>query len=428
MQPLIHIAYASKATQAFDPGALAQLMQSASSANERRGLTGFLLYDNRHFFQLLEGPPEVVEETFQKIVADARHGEIVRILNEPLPARQFDEWSMSFMAMAPGELRAIDGLQDVFDADATFTQLNPAQARRVIAAFADGRWRQNIVGRASQGRATVTGAAIDAPDLTAPASAAWASAYGRSYAYQPIVDTAALKVVSYEALVRGARGESAFQVLGAVPAAQLHGFDAEGRTEAIAQAARLGIACDLNLNFMPQSAVASPRVLDSTVAAARRCGIGLDRIVIEITETEAIQDHRGFSESIDVYRRQGLKVAIDDFGAGYSGLNLLAEFQPDQIKVDIALVRQIQVNGPRQSIVRAIVGLCRELCIDVIAEGIESTDQLRWLEDEGVHLFQGYLFAKPGFECLPMPAFPQPRQMQPSQTQAQTLTRPSQQE
>lgn len=414
MQPLIHIAYASKATQAFDPRALAQLMQRASSANERLGLTGFLLYDNRHFFQLLEGPPAVVDQTFRKIVADERHGEIVCILNEPLAARQFDEWSMSFMAMTPGELGAIDGLQDVFDADATFLRLNAAQARRVIAALADGRWRQNIVGRASQSRAAVTGAAAaaDAPNVRAPASAAWASAYGRSYAYQPIVDTVARKVVSYEALVRGARGESAFQVLGAVPAAQLHGFDAEGRIEAIAQAARLGIDCDLNLNFMPQSAVASPRVLDSTLAAAQRCGMALDRLVIEITETEAIQDHRSFSESIDVYRRQGLKVAIDDFGAGYSGLNLLAEFQPDQIKVDIALMREIQVSGPRQSIVRAIVGLCRELRIDVIAEGIESTDQLRWLEDEGVRLFQGYLFAKPGFECLPMPAFPEHRQMQ----------------
>ncbi|MGJ7610235.1 MULTISPECIES: diguanylate phosphodiesterase [unclassified Variovorax] len=401
MQPLIHIAYASKATQAFEPRALAQLMQRASDANESRGLTGFLLYDDRHFFQLLEGPPAVVEETLQKIVADARHGEIVCILKEPLPARQFDEWSMSSMTLTRAELGAIDGLQDFFDAGATFMQMNPAQARRVIAAFADGRWRQNIAGRAAQGSI----AAAD-PDVSAPAAAAWRSAYGRSYAYQPIIDTATRRVVSYEALVRGARGESAFQVLGAVPAAQLYGFDADGRVDAIEQAARLGIDCDLNLNFMPQSAIASPRGLDSTLEAAMRCGIAPERIVIEITETEAIQDHRSFSESIDVYRRQGLKVAIDDFGAGYSGLNLLAEFQPDQLKVDIALVRQIQMSGPRQSIVRAIVGLCRELRIDLIAEGIESTDQLRWLEDQGVHLFQGYLFAKPGFECLPMPAFP----------------------
>ena len=238
---------------------------------------------------------------------------------------------------------------------------------------------------------------------------------GLSYAYQPIVDTFAREVVSYEALIRGAAGESAFEVLGAVPPAALYRFDADGRIAAIERAAALGIGCDLNLNFMPQSAFASPRILDSTLAAARRCGISPDRIVIEVTESEAIQDHRRFAELIDVYRHEGMRVAIDDFGAGHSGLNLLAEFQPDQIKVDIALVRRIDMKGPRQSIVRAIIGLCRELRIDVIAEGIESMEQLRWLEDEGLCLFQGYLFAKPGFECLPKPSFPallaQPRRL-----------------
>ena len=404
MQPLIHIAYASKATQAFDAQALAELMQRSRSANESRGLTGFLLYDTSHFFQLLEGPAAAVHDVFRKICADTRHGDIACILNEPVQARAFGEWSMSYMTMTRGELGAIDGLKDFFDAGATFMQLKSPQARRLIASFADGRWRQNIAGRAMQGNPPDAG-----PDALARERAAWQSPYGRSYAYQPIIDTKAQEVVSYEALIRGARGESAFQILSAVPAAALYGFDAEGRLAAIEMAARLGIGCNLNLNFMPQSAVTSPGVLDSTLAMAKHCGIALERIVIEITETEAIQDHRQFAEWIDVYRRQGMKVAIDDFGAGYSGLNLLAEFQPDQIKVDIALMRQIQLNGPRQSIVRAIVGLCRELRIDVIAEGIESTDQLRWLEDEGVHLFQGYLFAKPGFECLPMPAFPEPR-------------------
>ncbi|MFM9926389.1 diguanylate phosphodiesterase [Variovorax sp. H27-G14] len=396
MQPLVQIAYVSKAKQAFDPPAMAELMRRSSSANESRGLTGFLLYDSAHFFQLLEGPPAAVDHLFEKIRGDARHGDIVCVLSEPLQARAFSEWSMSYMTITRGELGAIDGLKSFFAAGATFMDLSAPQARLLVAAFADGRWRQNIAGRASQGRS---------PDA---APAPWVSAHGRSYAYQPIVDTLAREVVSYEALVRGAQGESAFQVLSAVPPEELHRFDADGRITAIEMAARLGLRCNLNLNFMPQSAVTTPRVLESTLAVARRCGIALERIVIEVTESEAIQDHRRFAELIDVYRRQGLKVAIDDFGAGYSGLNLLAEFQPDQIKVDIALVRQIQMSGPRQSIVRAIVGLCRELRIDVIAEGIESLEQLRWLENEGVRLFQGYLFAKPGFECLPQPSLPAP--------------------
>lgn len=403
MQPLIHIAYASEAKQPFDPLAMAGLVRQASSANEGHGLTGFLLYDNGCFFQLLEGTPTAINGIFEKIRSDSRHGGVVCILNEPVNARMFDAWSMSYITITRGELSAIDGLRDFFSAGATFLQLNPPLARLLIAAFADGRWRQSIADRASQGGSHEISAAADT-------SAPWSSAYGRSYAYQPIVDTLARKVVSYEALVRGARAESASQVLSAVPPAALYAFDAEGRVAAIEMAAGLGLQCDLNLNFMPQSAVKSPRGLDGTVEAARRCGISLDRLVIEITEGEAIQDHRRFAELIDGYRRQGMKVAIDDFGAGYSGLNLLAEFQPDQIKVDIALVRKIHMSGPRQSIVRAIVGLCRELRIDVIAEGIESLDQLRWLEDEGLRLFQGYLFARPGFEHFPSAWFPPGRQ------------------
>lgn len=406
MQSLLHIAYASKVTHPLEPQALREMLRRASSANERHGLTGLLLYDTHHFFQVLEGPARVVQGLFDRIRTDPRHGQVVCILNEPLKARTFDEWSMAFTEMTHVELCAIDGLTDFFADGATFVQMSSPQARLLLAAFADGRWRQSIAGRAARRNSAADATDLHGPQAAASASRPWVSPCGLSYAYQPIVDSFAREVVSYEALIRGAHGQSAFEVLGAVPPAELHRFDAAGRIAAIERAATLGLACDLNLNFMPQSAFASPRILDSTLATARRCGISPDRIVLEVTESEAIQDHRRFAELIDVYRQQGMRVAIDDFGSGHSGLNLLAEFQPDQIKIDIALVRRIEVHGARQSIVRALIGLCRELRIDVIAEGIESMEQLRWLEDEGLCLFQGYLFAKPGFEYLPTPLFP----------------------
>lgn len=96
----------------------------------------------------------------------------------------------------------------------------------------------------------------------------------------------------------------------------------------------------------------------------------------------------------------GLKVAIDDFGAGYSGPNLLANFQPDQIKLDLTLVRGIESHGPRQAIVRAVGQACNDLGIDVIAEGVKTVGEYTWLATEGVRLFQGYLFAKPAFEAF----------------------------
>jgi EAL domain-containing protein (putative c-di-GMP-specific phosphodiesterase class I) len=102
-----------------------------------------------------------------------------------------------------------------------------------------------------------------------------------------------------------------------------------------------------------------------------------------------------------------VKVAIDDFGAGYSGLNLLSNFQPDQIKLDRCLIFGIESHCPRQSIVRAIVQVCRDLEIEVVAEGVETVGEYAWLMNAGVKLFQGYLFAKPAFESLPLVHYPE---------------------
>jgi EAL domain-containing protein (putative c-di-GMP-specific phosphodiesterase class I) len=101
------------------------------------------------------------------------------------------------------------------------------------------------------------------------------------------------------------------------------------------------------------------------------------------------------------YKRHGMITAIDDFGAGHSGLNMLADFRPDVLKIDMALTRSIHTDEVRTKIVGAIVGLCRSLHISVIAEGIETIEEAAALRALGVHLFQGYLFARPLIERLP---------------------------
>jgi EAL domain-containing protein (putative c-di-GMP-specific phosphodiesterase class I) len=142
------------------------------------------------------------------------------------------------------------------------------------------------------------------------------------------------------------------------------------------------------------------------LAAAARHALPIDRVILEVTEGEVIADYAHLGQQLNKFRSMGLKVAIDDFGAGYSGLNMLADFQPDQIKIDMNLVRGIERHGPRQSIVRAVVQVCGDLGIDVIAEGVESLAEYAWFAEHGIRLFQGYLFAKPGFESLPRAHFP----------------------
>ena len=222
-----------------------------------------------------------------------------------------------------------------------------------------------------------------------------------SFAFQPIVDTHARAVYSHEALVRGLNNEPAYQVINRYSADRMAAFDAACRARAIEVAARIGVHTYLNLNFLPNAALNAIVGLDSTIEAANRHSFPLERIIVEATEGEAIGDHANFAKIVNEYRRAGMRFAIDDFGAGYSGLNLLAEFQPDIVKLDMGLVRNIQSHGPRQAIVRAIAQVCVDLGIDFVVEGVETADEFSWFTDLGVNLYQGYLFAKPMFEAMP---------------------------
>jgi EAL domain-containing protein (putative c-di-GMP-specific phosphodiesterase class I) len=121
-----------------------------------------------------------------------------------------------------------------------------------------------------------------------------------------------------------------------------------------------------------------------------------EQIVFEITEHQAVEDYALFNRLIDHYRNQGFKIAIDDTGAGYSGLVTLMEVKPDFVKVDMALVRSIHEDDTKRSIVAAINTVSRGFGATVIAEGIETLEEYRAVIDCGVECGQGYLFGRPG--------------------------------
>jgi len=227
-----------------------------------------------------------------------------------------------------------------------------------------------------------------------------------SFAYQPIVDAEARRAFAYEALVRGPNGESALSVLSQLQGETLHVFDRDARVAAVDLAHRLGLEGLLSLNFMPGSLYSLPDAVDTLLAAAAGHAMAPSKFLLEVTEGEIVHDARAFAERINAYRARGLRLAIDDFGAGYSGLNLLADFQPDAIKLDLKLVRGIDGHGPRQAIVRAVLQACDDLGIEVIAEGVETAAEYAWFRDRGVRLYQGYLFGRPSFEALAPPVWP----------------------
>ncbi|AWK90092.1 EAL domain-containing protein [Azospirillum thermophilum] len=220
-------------------------------------------------------------------------------------------------------------------------------------------------------------------------------------AFQPIVDLAAGGVWAHEALVRGPDGQGAGWVLGQVTDANRYAFDQACRVRAIELASRLGTGdARLSINFLPNAVYQAEACIRATLAAAARTGFPTDRIVFEVTEGEQVTDREHLKGIFREYKRQGFLTAIDDFGAGYSGLNLLAEFQPDVIKLDMELTRGIDGDRTRRSIVKAVLSLCTDLGITPVAEGVETAAEARVLRDLGVTLMQGYLFARPAFESL----------------------------
>lgn len=225
-----------------------------------------------------------------------------------------------------------------------------------------------------------------------------------SYAYQPIVDLNTRQIYAHEALVRGPQGESAGSVLSHINEENRYRFDQACRVKAIKIAAALSMETRLSINFLPNAIYKPELCIRTTLEAARAQGFPIDRIIFESVEGERIADGKRLAAILREYKRIGFLTAIDDFGAGFAGLNLLADFQPDIIKLDMELIRNINQNRARQAIVRGVMRICEELYIEVIAEGVETIDECLCLQAMGVKLIQGYLFSKPLFEACATPS------------------------
>ena len=202
-------------------------------------------------------------------------------------------------------------------------------------------------------------------------------------------------------MVRGLTGESAYNVLSQVNESNRYVFDQSIRVKALDLAAALDLRGKLSINFLPNAVYKAETCIRATLEAASAMNFPTERIMFEVTEGEKVVDHGHLKSIFQEYKKQNFTTAIDDFGAGYSGLNLLADWQPDVIKLDMALTRNIDIDRVRRALVAGILGVCKELGIQVIAEGIETREECLALADQGVNLFQGYFFARPQFEALP---------------------------
>jgi EAL domain-containing protein (putative c-di-GMP-specific phosphodiesterase class I)/GGDEF domain-containing protein len=220
----------------------------------------------------------------------------------------------------------------------------------------------------------------------------------------PVLKLDDMSIIGYEALSRGPEGgeferpDKLFKV--AYDADLVLRLERLCRRQAIRAAADLPVGRMLFMNIEPE-AIGDPELRDVMFTALLAdAAITPDRIVLEITERQAITDFDSFRSTLEYLRALGFSVAVDDAGAGYASLQVLAEVRPEWLKIDISLVRGVDTDEVRRQLMASMVTFAERMGVKLIAEGIETLEELRVLKELGVAYGQGFLFT------VPVPPFP----------------------
>jgi len=221
--------------------------------------------------------------------------------------------------------------------------------------------------------------------------------------FQPIFHTQTMDVWGYECLMRGRDGDGHMISPGkliqwAEQERLTFMLDRVCREVHLENAARAGLAnrdVHVLINFMPTAIYEPTFCLRTTEAVAAKHEFKRERIIFEVVETEEVADREHLVNILAHYRRNGFKVALDDVGTGHSGLMMLADLNPDLVKLDRALVQSAEKSKVRRNICASLVDLAREQGKLILAEGIETEAQQRIMADLGIDLLQGFRFAKP---------------------------------
>jgi EAL domain-containing protein (putative c-di-GMP-specific phosphodiesterase class I) len=217
-------------------------------------------------------------------------------------------------------------------------------------------------------------------------------------AFQPIVHAGRRAVYAYEALMRPSETSMPNPETALAAAHRLGRLPELGRRVRRLCAAALGGAPDGTLLFVNMHPC---DLLDDELFQANApLSAHAARVVLEVTERSTLDDVQNVRDRVRRLRDLGYRIAIDDLGAGYSGLASFAALEPDIVKLDISLIRGVDKSQMRQRIVGTMATLCREMQIRVVAEGVERAEEKDAAQRLGCDLLQGYFFARPG------PAFP----------------------
>lgn len=388
MARLIHIMYSSAATSQFGSDELLALLGSSRSKNASRNISGMLLHIEGSFLQVIEGNESDIDALFETISEDPRHGNIVTIVRESIPRRAFSDWSMGFADISREDVERTSGWNDFMSNPDAVHALVPGRAQKLLKAFKDGRWRS---------KAPRPAPSAPIVEKTAPDTA---SLDGMGVAFQPIISASQRSVVAYEALTWDIRmqrettvADQGAEVLGAI--------EEDARKLAMLISAQPDADFGININVRPMSTEDAVSKMQSIIDEANAQNLHNRSITLELNQDYLNSDLNSIVTIVQDCKENGLKICLDEFGAGRSGLNQMEMSQPNSIALNSQLVRDIDTNGTKQAIVRGLVQTCDDLGIDIIAKHVETQREFDWLVSEGIDMFQGGFFGNPKLNEFP---------------------------
>ncbi len=226
--------------------------------------------------------------------------------------------------------------------------------------------------------------------------------------FQPIVRTDDPRQVhAHECLLRGRDEDGSLVGAGEIlrvarEAELLFPVDRAARLAAIRSVVEHGPTGLVFLNFSPSAIYDPAYCLRTTVSAVEASGLAPERVVFEVNEADQVSDLSHLLGIARYYRQRGFRLALDDLGAGYASLDLLARLQPEYVKVDMGLTRGVDHDPWRGRVLGRLLELARELRVHSVVEGVETEAEWRWARDHGADFCQGFLFARPAPEPPPV--------------------------
>lgn len=308
--------------------ALEDMVTAANIKNRRSDVTGILLFNGHHFFQLLEGPEEQVKEIYRCICNDPRHHNIVELMCDYAPARRFGNVGMELFDLQKHERN--DVLQAVLNKGTSKFQLTyDDRALQFFRTFVLATEKSSYF-------------EIPAPDYwsfitdntcTILDESTLPSDTDFSFAFQPIIDPMSQRVIALEALIRGKDGETPATYFDKFKPEDVYTADLQSKKTAFAMASALGLNHKmLSVNLLPMTLVNRPDAVSFLINEIAAHGLVPEQIIVEFTESEVISRFDTFAQAVKSLKAAGICVAIDHFGAGLPGFSFCLAFNRTELR------------------------------------------------------------------------------------------------